>query len=77
MDNYPNFSDFVETITVKDFEQWTREINADNGPFLFSLNKAELSKTVFKLIGSSGVLTLKILARYHDWLMQELSDRLK
>ena len=29
MNNIPDFSEFVSTITVKDFEQWTREINDD------------------------------------------------
>lgn len=73
MDKIPEFSEFVATITVKDFEKWTREINDDNGPFVLSLNKAEITKTIFKLMGSSGVLTLKILSRYHEWLMEKLS----
>ena len=75
MSTIPDFSEFVSTITVKDFELWTKEINADNGPFVTSFNKNDLTKTIFKLIGSSGVLTLKILSRYHEWLMKELSNQ--
>ena len=47
MRNIPDFSEFVSTITVMDFEKWTREINDDNGPFTISLNKNEVTKNRF------------------------------
>ena len=39
------------------------------------MSKAKVTKTIFKLLGSSGVMTLKILSRYHEWLMQKLSEQ--
>jgi hypothetical protein len=74
MKTLPEFSEFVATISAKDFETWSKEINDDNGPFITSMKRDELAKTAFKLLGSSGVLTLKILARYHEWLESNLTD---
>ena len=68
------FSDFLNILTDDDFAQLYSDGNSEVNRTIVPLENA--ADEVVKLsVTKSGRFSLNLLERYHEWLMQALSDQ--
>ena len=68
------FSDFLNSLTDDDFAQLYSDGNSEVNRTIVPLGNA--ADEVVKLcVTKSGRFSLNLLQRYHEWLMQALSDQ--
>lgn len=68
------FSDFLNSLTDDDFAQLYSDGNSEVSRIIVPLGSSA-DKVAKLCVTKSGCFSLKLLERYHEWLMQVLSDQ--
>lgn len=68
------FSDFLNSLTDDDFAQMYSDGNSEVNRIIVPLGSSA-DKVAKLCVTKSGRFSLNLLERYHEWLMQALSDQ--
>lgn len=76
---FPSFEKFQSTLTEERLSElfsdiYKMEIIEINGLTPENIN-ALISKLMYETIGASTEVNIRLLAAYHEWISQELSDQ--